>query len=65
MKKKKEKRKNRPSGDLDDNVIEAGLEAGDGNLGNRVLDVGQGDAESKLGSNEGLEERLKSAMSIR
>ncbi len=42
-----------PAGDLDDEVVEGGLEAGGRDLGDRVRQAGQGVAEGELGGDEG------------
>ncbi|GKT45601.1 LOW QUALITY PROTEIN: uncharacterized protein ColSpa_05782 [Colletotrichum spaethianum] len=42
-----------PTGHLDDNVVERGLEAGASGLGDAVGNVLEGDAETELGSDEG------------
>ncbi|GKT92902.1 LOW QUALITY PROTEIN: hypothetical protein Ct61P_10752 [Colletotrichum tofieldiae] len=42
-----------PTGHLDDNVVERGLEAGASRLGDAVGNVLEGDAETELGSDEG------------
>lgn len=41
-----------PSGDLGDDVVQAGLEAGCGLLRHGVLDVGQRDAQGKFGGHK-------------
>jgi len=51
---KKRKQAGPPARNLDNNVVEARFEARDRDPGDRVLDVRQGNAETQLGSNEGL-----------
>lgn len=42
-----------PPGYLDDAVVEAGLEAGGGGVGDRVTEQGQGPAQGQLGCHIG------------
>lgn len=51
-----------PAGDLGDNVVETGLEAGCGLLRYGVLDLGQGDTQSQLSGDksQGIPARSKS-----
>ena len=51
---KKKEKQSRPAGHLDNDIIQAGLKAGDSDLGNRVLDFRKGNMESELCGNKGL-----------